>query len=133
MHAPGICPFCGEPLQVETLRCTGCRTRIEGRFDLLPFHRLSGEEIRFLLRFLQHWGNLSRLGRDLGVSYPTVRARYRDLLEKLGLEASGEEEVPEGRAVPSPGEVLAALERGELTVDEALRRIRGVSEGEETS
>ncbi len=124
MHAPGICPFCGGTLQVETLRCSSCRTRMEGRFDLLPFHRLSEEEVRFLLRFLQHWGNLSRLSREMGVSYPTVRARYRDLLEKLGLEVTEEGEMPGGAGSSLPAEILAALERGELTVEEALKRLR---------
>ena len=124
MQALGICPFCGGALQVEALRCSSCRTRMEGRFDLLPFHRLSEVEVRFLLRFLQHWGNLSRLSREMGVSYPTVRARYRGLLEKLGLEVVDEGEMPEGTASPSPAEVLAALERGELTVEEALKRLR---------
>lgn len=123
MHAPGTCPFCGGDLQVEALRCTDCRTRIEGRFDLLPFHRLSTAELRFLLRFLQHWGNLSRLAREMGVSYPTVRARYRELLETLGLEVTGEEEMPEGKSFLSPQEVLEALERGEISVDEALHRL----------
>jgi hypothetical protein len=110
---------------VEALRCTGCRTRIEGRFDLLPFHRLSSTELHFLLRFLQHWGNLSRLAREMGVSYPTVRARYRELLERLGLDVAGEEALPEGEPLSSPPDVLEALERGEITVDEALRRLGG--------
>ena len=109
---------------METLRCSSCRTRMEGRFDLLPFHRLSEEEVRFLLRFLQHWGNLSRLSREMGVSYPTVRARYRDLLEKLGLEVTEEGEMPGGAGSSLPAEILAALERGELTVEEALKRLR---------
>ncbi len=123
-HAPGICPFCGEPLQVEALRCTGCRTRIEGRFDLLPFHRLSPDELRFLLRFLQHWGNLSRLSREMGVSYPTIRARYRDLLEHMGLPPFPEESAGTEKASSTPEEVLTALERGEITVEEALKRLK---------
>jgi len=124
MHAPGICPFCEGSLRVEALRCPSCRTRMEGRFDLLPFHRLSEEEVRFLLRFLQHWGNLSRLSREMGVSYPTIRARYRELLGKLGLDVAEEEEMPERAELSSPMEILAALERRELTVDEALKWIR---------
>ncbi len=120
-YAPGVCPFCEGTLQVEVLRCDRCRTRIEGRFDLMPFHRLSSGDVAFLLRFLAHWGNLSRLSRELGVSYPTVRARYRELLEKMGLapEEGGKEPSPPD--VPEASRVLEALEKGKISVAEALR------------
>lgn len=95
---------------------------MEGRFELLPFHQLDAEEVQFLSYFLQYWGNLSRLARELGISYPTVRVRYRQILEKLGLEGTDEDP----SRVPDPSIVLEALERGEITVAEAIQRLKGL-------
>lgn len=55
--------------------------------------------------------------RALGVSYPTVRARLEALLKALGYEEA--EEARTGRL-----EVLEALRRGEITVEEAVARLR---------
>jgi hypothetical protein len=59
------------------------------------------------------------LAQDLGVSYPTARQRFADLLETLGIsdvaEAAGEEA---GGAEVDTEEVLRRLASGELDVDE---------------
>ena len=59
----------------------------------------------------------------LGISYPTVRGRLDALIAALGYSggAAGEAE-PEDKAA-----VLEALERGELSLEEAERRLRGES------
>ncbi len=54
--------------------------------------------------------------RILGVSYPTVRARLDALLKALGYE---EERAGEDRL-----RVLEALRRGEISVEEAVARLR---------
>ena len=58
------------------------------------------------------------LARDLGVSYPTARQRFADLLAKLGLEESAH---PTAHAQPAPSreDVLRRLAAGELDLDEA--------------
>jgi hypothetical protein len=57
------------------------------------------------------------LERHLGVSYPTARARFDALLARIGIER------PAG---PSPKiELLEQVARGELDVDEAMRRLGG--------
>jgi hypothetical protein len=61
-------------------------------------------------------GNLKEVERILGVSYPTVRARLDALLKALGYEA-GEEE---GDRL----QVLEALRRGEISVEEAVARLK---------
>lgn len=60
-------------------------------------------------------GNLKEVGRVLGVSYPTVRARLDALLKAL------EYEEDEGK---DRLEVLEALGRGEISVEEAVARLR---------
>lgn len=51
----------------------------------------------------------------LGVSYPTVRARFDTLLRAIGYEP----ELADPQA-----EILSSLERGEITPDEAARKLR---------
>jgi hypothetical protein len=71
------------------------------------------------------------LERHLGVSYPTARARFDDLLRRLGLAsaAAGASADAAGRrpVVPTEAERLAtlrALAQGDLDVDEARTRLR---------
>ena len=58
------------------------------------------------------------LARDLGVSYPTARQRFADLLAKLGLEESAHP-TAHAQLVPSREDVLRRLAAGELDLDEA--------------
>ena len=59
---------------------------------------------------------MKELERHLGVSYPTVRARFDTLLAKLGIERP---------AAPSASrvELMEQVARGEIDVEEALRRL----------
>ena len=58
---------------------------------------------------------MKELERHLGVSYPTARARFDDMLRRLGLQ-------PAGTDVRT--DTLDALARGEIDIDEASRRLR---------
>lgn len=72
--------------------------------------------------FLVSRGNMKELERFLGVSYPTARQRFAELLERLGLaEPEGDDAREDGHApVPDPAaEVLRRLAAGELDVDQA--------------
>ncbi|MFX6969214.1 DUF2089 family protein, partial [Acinetobacter baumannii] len=66
--------------------------------------------------FVKARGNLKEVERILGVSYPTVRARLDALLKALGYEAAEEGE--------DRLEVLEALRRGEISVEEAVARLK---------
>jgi hypothetical protein len=66
--------------------------------------------------FLVSRGNMKELERHLGVSYPTARQRFADLLVDLGFEPRSES----GGVVRATREdVLSRLAAGELNVDEA--------------
>jgi len=73
--------------------------------------------------FLACRGNLKEVEAVLSISYPTVRGRLDQLLEALELNPDANA----GKAVPETNRVaiLEALERGELTLEEAERRLRG--------
>lgn len=66
--------------------------------------------------FLAARGNAKELERHLNVSYPTARARLDDLLATIGITPS-----PPPR--PSRREVLDAVNRGELSTDDALTEL----------
>jgi hypothetical protein len=60
---------------------------------------------------------MKEVERHLGVSYPPARARFDELLGRLDLRPA-----PEPASDPNV-DVLEALRRGELSVDEAERRL----------
>ncbi len=112
------CPVCDSHLVVTELSCPSCGTVIKGKFELEEFFRLSPDQVNFLRIFIKTRGNLSELQKELGISYPTARARLESIVRTLGYEA---EEVTEERQV---NEILEKLERGELSAEQALEQIR---------
>ncbi len=135
-RAPHQCCVCGEKLTITRLSCQNCGTAIEGEFEGCPFCSLSPEETRFLLIFLKNRGSIKDVEREMGISYPTVRAALDNLLASLGLsEASAKTvEAPEAasesrrrRDADSDRrrrEILKRLSEHRITADEASRLLR---------
>ncbi|MGH3488875.1 MAG: DUF2089 domain-containing protein [Actinopolymorphaceae bacterium] len=111
---PQSCPTCQEPLSVSGLRCEACETEVRGRFHQCDFCSLDDAQRDLLRVFLAARGNTKELERHLGVSYPTARARLEDLLAALGIVARPPDRPADRR------QLLDAVARGELDVDEAL-------------
>jgi hypothetical protein len=88
---------------------------LEGTFRLNEFAVLPPEQLEFLRLYIKVRGNLKEVERVMGISYPTVRVRFDALLKRLGYEPD------EG---DGKDDVLRALERGELTPDEAVERLK---------
>lgn len=84
-RAPHKCPVCQSKMVVTQLSCPTCQSRLEGTFDRCLFCSLSPEETRFLITFIKNRGNIKDVERELGVSYPTVRAALDELILSLGL------------------------------------------------
>jgi hypothetical protein len=130
---PRDCPVCSSRLETTQLGCPHCGTGIVGHFASCDFCGLDDADLAMLRVFLASRGNMRDLERHLGVSYPTARARFDEVLRRLGLTAPGTTGRPadaEGAAAPRPGEAerlatLRALSKGELDVDEARSRLRG--------
>jgi hypothetical protein len=117
MKVLGRCPACGGDLEVTRLHCARCDTAVEGRFQLSRFDRLTDEQLDFLWRFLRSRGNIRDVERELNLSYPTVRSRLDAVLRALGL--GGDERAGRSERL----RVLEAVERGELSVDQAIERL----------
>lgn len=123
-HAPRDCPVCGDELALTRLSCAACDTELSGVFRACEFCSLEPADRELLRVFLASRGNLKDLQRHLGVSYPTARVRFADLLGRLGIEADDESEGPDPDDGPERSvDVLEALARGEIDADEAARRI----------
>jgi hypothetical protein len=117
----GQCPVCSELLEVTRLHCRSCDTTIEGHFDTGHFSHLSADQIAFIEVFLKKEGKINGVGRELGLSYPTVRSRLHDVIAALGLTVEAEEEP--GMSEEERQQVLNELAQGKISTDEALNRL----------
>ena len=118
----GICPICQEPLIVTRLYCRSCSSALEGHFSLGKFYELTPEQLAFAEIFIRCEGKITRVEQELGMSYPTVRARLDELIHALGYEIQAYE--PD----MSPQEREAIIEKlanGEITSEEAVTLLRG--------
>lgn len=117
------CPVCSEPLAVTKLYCRNCDTGIEGHFALGRFHSLSPEQLQFAEIFIRNEGKINRVGEELNISYPTVRARLHDLIRAMGYEVK-EEEPPASPTIDRQA-ILSALANGEITAEDAAKKLTG--------
>jgi hypothetical protein len=118
----GPCPVCGQPLTITRLHCRACDTAIEGRFYAGRLAQLSQEQLQFVETFLLCEGKIKAVEEKLGISYPTVRSRLRDVIRALGYEVESEDD-------SNPDEVrrrvLEQLDQGLISSDEAINLLRG--------
>jgi len=123
---PTQCPACHSPLRVSALVCSNpqCRTEVRGEFQPNEFAQLPAEQLEFLRLFVKVRGNLKEVERILGLSYPTVRARFEGLLKTLGYEY--EEVPPHGPSLEEKQQILSLLEKGEISAAEAAERLRAL-------
>ena len=112
------CPVCHKPLHITKLHCPACGTSIEGDFQAERLLALTPEQRSFVLSFLRNRGNIREMEKELGISYPTVRARLDQILAALGLEANP------GKEKPARKEVLEMLAQGEITQEQALEMLK---------
>jgi len=108
---------CSSRLALTRLSCPSCETELSGAFAQCEFCVLADEDREVLRVFLASRGNMKDLERHLGVSYPTARARFDTLLGKLGIDRAP------APASASRVELMEQVARGEIDVDEAMRRL----------
>lgn len=107
----------GEAVAVERVRLTGSGVAIEGSFELPPLARLSPDDQVFVAAFVRAHGSIKEMETLFGVSYPTIKNRLNRLADALDV-------VKVAPAPSSRQDVLDRLERGELTVDEAVTQLK---------
>jgi hypothetical protein len=105
----------GAPLLVERVRLADSSIAVEGEFELPPLARLPLEDQVFIMAFVRCHGSIKELERIFGISYPTVKNRLNRL--------AGQLQFVETLTFSEKEDVLAELESGEISAEEAIRRL----------
>jgi hypothetical protein len=103
------------PFVIERVRLTDSGIAIEGAFDLPPLARLPAEDQVFIMAFVRADGSIKEMEHVFGVSYPTIKSR----LSRIANQLQFAETIP----TPPKQDVITALERGEITAEEAIERL----------
>lgn len=116
------CPTCGDLMHVTRLECDSCGTSVEGNFFLHSMNRLPTDSLAFLESFIRNKGVIKDIEVDLGISYPTVKARLDEVVRQLGYTES------RGRLRPSREReerriVLEQLRTGSISAETAAERL----------
>jgi hypothetical protein len=90
---------------------------IQGEFELPPLARLRYEDQVFVSEFVRSHGSIKDMEKAFGISYPTVKSRLKRIVSQLQL-------VEIVDSSPEREDVLALLESGDITADEAAERLR---------
>ncbi|MBN1160349.1 MAG: DUF2089 domain-containing protein [Dehalococcoidales bacterium] len=105
----------GQPILVERVRLVDSDIVIEGSFSLPPLANLSAEDQVFVTAFMRSDGSIKDMEKLFGISYPTVKSRISRIAKQL--------EFVEITKLSLEQEVIEELERGDISPDEAIRRL----------
>jgi len=105
----------GKPVTVERVRVVDSGIAIEGSFTLPPLAGLSAEEQVFVMAFIRCHGSIKEMEEIFGISYPTVKNRLNRI--------AGQLQFIEIVKVSAEEEVIDKLESGQISADEAIRRL----------
>ena len=105
----------GRPVTVERVRLVDSDIAIEGSFTLPPLANLSAEDQVFVMAFVRCHGSIKEMEEMFGISYPTVKNRINRIARQL--------EFVEIVKVSPAEEVISGLEQGEISAEEAIRRL----------
>ncbi len=120
---PPADPVTGGPLYISELTGADSGITIRGRFEIPAYARLDTDQQKFLETFLRCRGMLSSVEKELGISYPTVRARLDLLLETLGMNGERDEGPRRTKSSEKKQAILEQLERGEITAEQAKEQL----------
>lgn len=78
------------------------------------FEYLTSEQLNFIEVFLKNRGNIKDVEKELGISYPTVRAKLDEVIGALGYNVTPAPSVDKKK-------VVDMLDKGEISADEAIK------------
>lgn len=111
------CPVCSSALYASKLTCKTCGTVIESEFELSRFELLNKEQLNFVEIFLRCRGIIKDVEKEMGISYPTVRAKLDDVIRSLGYKV-------EESTSSDISTIIDSLEKGEIQIEEAIKKIK---------
>ena len=110
------CPVCSSKLLISKIKCPKCNTVIENDFEMSKFEYLTDSQLKFIEVFLKNRGNIKDVEKELGISYPTVRAKLDEVINALGYNVSKSNSVDKKK-------VVDMLDKGEITADQAIKML----------
>jgi len=110
-------------IEIDKVRLKDSGIVIEGPFALPPLAQLPAEDQVFVAAFVRCHGSIKQMEKYFGVSYPTIKNRLNKIGSQLSFVEIEQGPENEGRA-HTRSEVLDRLSRGELTVAQALERLK---------
>jgi hypothetical protein len=109
----------GQSFTVERVRLDESGIAVEGAFSPPPLARLSAEDQVFVAAFIRSHGSIKAMEQMFGVSYPTIKARISRIAASLDFVDTS--------PAPARSETLDRLERGDITVEDAIAALEGRS------
>lgn len=103
------------PFVVTSVRLQDADISIAGEFEPPPLARLRYEDQVFVCEFVRCHGSIKDMEKAFGISYPTVKNRLNRIINQLHLV--------QVEHISERDEIFDLLERGEITVEEATRRL----------
>jgi hypothetical protein len=124
MHPlPSQCPICGGEVVVTKVNCQNCSTSIEGRFSSRTFSQLTPKQMDFVETFVRLEGKITRMEKELNLSYPTIRKLLHDVIRALGYEPGAEEDLVE-LTEDERQQILNDLDSGSISLEDALKKLK---------
>lgn len=106
----------GATLAIERVRIVESGIAIEGLFELPQLAQLSNEDQVFIMAFVKAHGSIKEMEEIFGLSYPSIKNRLNKISEQFTLI----ERAPK----ITKSDILKQLERGEISTEDALERIK---------
>lgn len=106
----------GEEIVIEQVELVKSGITVKGQFELPPLSRLTLEDQIFVIAFIRCHGSIKDMEQLFAISYPTVKNRLNHIARQL--------EYVEANPPSSRNEILADLEQGRITVEEAEQKLR---------
>jgi len=108
----------GRSVLVERVRLADSDIAIEGPFELPQLARLPNDDQVFITAFVRSHGSIKEMERIFGVSYPTIKSRLTRIANSL--------EFVDTNPTPSKADILARLQEGKITAEEAIREMEAL-------
>jgi hypothetical protein len=105
----------GKAVVIERIKIPETGIAIEGEFEPPRMAMLPQDDLVFIAAFIRSHGSIKQMEKFFGVSYPTIKNRLNQIGEKMEFV-----EIEPARPRDS---ILYELERGNITVDEAIEML----------
>src|SRR5262249_30507532 len=106
----------GQPFIVERVRLNTTGIAIEGQFEPPALAKLTFDDQVFVSAFVRCHGSIREMEKYFGVSYPTIKSRLSRI--------AGQLEFVKIAGADDKTEILSRLERGEISVQDALEQLQ---------